>query len=71
MTLFLPIRESSSKAESKSVVTYGISAYKNNKKVASVSNVSPKFFFVVSLCFKFNILKLSPLHLRDVLNDML
>lgn len=71
MTLYLPTRENSSKVESNSIITYGIVAYHNNKKVASVPNVSPNLFYVISLCFRFNILKLSPLHLRDVLNDML
>lgn len=71
MITYRVIREKSSKAEGRYITTYGIAAYQKNKKVAFVQNVSPNLVFVICLCSRFNILRLSPLHLRDVLNDML
>ncbi len=70
LLLYLPISAGSSKAEGKKTV-YGIAAYQKNKKVAFVQNVSPNLVLVICLCLRFNILRLSPLHLNDVLNDML
>lgn len=71
MNIFIPVREKSSRAEGRYITTYGIAAYQKKQKVAFVQNVSPNLFLVICLCLRFNILKLSPFHLADVLNDML
>lgn len=71
LNLYALTPERLSKAEGKSFVTYGITVYKNTKKIMYVSDISTKFFFVLFLCVKFTAYQLSPLHLRDVLSDML
>ncbi len=71
MTLFRVIREKSLIQENKRVVTYGIKAYRNTKEAEYVANVSTSFLFVLRLCMKFTVHRLSPMHLKDVLSDML
>lgn len=68
--LYLPTSVGSSKAEGKKT-EYGIVAYQKNQKVAFVPNVSPNLLFIICLCLRFNILRLSPIHLANVLEDML
>lgn len=71
MNVFMPVPERFLKAEGNYIITYGIAAYQKTHKIAFVPNVSPNLALVIRLCLRFNILKLSPLHLRDVLSDML
>ncbi len=51
--------------------TYGIAVFQGFRKVAHVHDVSTKFLFVFRLCVKFTTLQLSPLHLTNVLEDVL
>ena len=71
MNVFMPVPGRFLKAEGNYIITYGIAAYQKTHKIAYVPNVSPNLFFVICLCLRFNILKLSPLHLANVLEDML
>lgn len=65
------IPEKSLKHGDKYIVTYGISAYQNAKRVAYIPCVSTRFWFVFSLCVKFTAYQLSSVHLKDVLEDVL
>ena len=69
--LYLPIRERLSSDEFGEYVTYGIKALRNTRKIIFISDISPSFSFAVSICLKFTLMQLSPIHLLDVLNDIL
>lgn len=51
--------------------TYGISALKNDKQIAFVSDVSPDRPAVEALVRKCNKYSLDPIHLYDVIEDFL
>lgn len=70
MFQYRPTLEKLSKAEG-DYITYGITVYDGPHKVALVSDVSTRFSFVFSLCIKFTAHQLSPMHLMDVLEDIL
>ena len=71
MNLYLITAEGCSQSTQGNKRAFGIAVFHNFRKVAHVHGLSDRLAFVLSLCVKFTLYQLSPLHLNDVLEDTL
>ena len=72
MPRYFPIKEHLFSEEVGSYISYGIMVRdERNRPIMSVSDVSPNEQFVAGLCDRCNQYRLDPVHLSDVIYDLL
>jgi hypothetical protein len=73
--LYLPIRETLYSAELGRYRSFGLAAFRvadwRIERVASVSDISPAERMVSALACRYTRLQLYPIHLRDMIEDVL
>lgn len=70
--LYTPIKENLHSDDLGSYISFGIICFDSQKQIiASVSDISVNEAFVSELCDRFTAYQLAPIHLPDIIQDIL